>query len=173
VKPILVYTAKRVGVMKVKLKSFLFIVAATPALMGLSATAQAKSPRSCYDGYKYLGSKKYKKSVNKLSACLRSSALTKDSRAIAYYNRAEAYYSLFYGLYYDDGKLIKADKFLSKAAEDIEKSIELDPVGIAAAYCLRGWIYYEMVWGVEWDDFEDFEKGMAMGAPKYLCEPQQ
>jgi len=157
--------------MKVKLKSVLFTVVATTALMGLSATAQAKSPRSCYDGYEYLGSKKYKKSVSKLSACLKSSALTKESRAIAYYNRAEAYYSLFYGLFYDEGKFKKADKFLSKAAEDIEKSIELDPSGIPEAYCLRGWIYLEESWGIVGD--EDLKKGMAMGAPKYLCEPQQ
>jgi tetratricopeptide (TPR) repeat protein len=156
--------------MKAKLKSFLFTVVATTALMGQSAIAQAKSPRSCYDGFVYLSSKKYKKSISKLSACLRSSALTKERRAVAYFNRAEAYLEMYYDLL-QEGEFKEADKMILNAFEDIEKSIGLDPVGIPAAYCLRGWIYLEESWGTVGD--EDLEKGIAMGAPKYLCEPQQ
>jgi len=155
------------GMMKLKLKTFLFVVFVTTTLMGLSITAQAQIPQSCYDGDEYLGSKKYKKSIDKLTACLRSGSHTKTSRALAYYNRAEAYTYLYDEEVYVKENFKKADKLLIEALDDIHKSIELDPTGNAKAYCLSGYLHLEESWGFY--GYDDLDKGIAMGAPKDLC----
>lgn len=69
--------------MKTKFKIVLFVALTTTTLMNLPGAAQVQTPQSCYDGYEYLGSKEYKKSVDKLTACLRSGSHTKTSRALA------------------------------------------------------------------------------------------
>lgn len=153
--------------MKTKFKTVLFVALATSVLMGLPGTAQAQSPQSCYDGYAYLGSKEYKKSVDKLTACLRSGPHTNTSRALAYYNRAEAYTYLYDEEVYVKKNVKNADKLLIKALDDIHESIELDPTGNAKAYCLSGYLHLEESWGFY--GYDDLDKGIAMGASKDLC----
>ena len=154
--------------MRTNLKTFLLSLAAVVTLASIHISASAQSPQSCYEGYVYLGEKEYKKSVSKLSNCLKSNNLTTDSRALAYYNRSVSYFFLFEEQEYVKKNSNKAEKYLYKAVEDIEKSIDLDPTGNAKAYCMRGWIYLELSFG--FDGYEDLDKGIAMGAPKHLCD---
>lgn len=119
-------------------------------------------PQACYDGYNFLKSGDYKKSVNKLTRCLEANSLDAEIKATAYYNRASAYY--LQSLAEEDWE--KADNINEKALNDVEKSIELDP-GYAKAYCLRGWIYLDLSWG-EFGD-EDIDTGMKLGATKEEC----
>ncbi|PHQ59378.1 MAG: hypothetical protein COC03_05750 [Robiginitomaculum sp.] len=154
--------------MRLNFISFLSTAAVMVFLVAIPVAASATNPQSCYDGYVYLNADEYKKSISKLSACLRSKSVTVESRAIAYYNRAVAYFFLFDEELYKNDNYKKADKYLFKALEDVEKSIELDPVGTPKAYCLRGWIYLEESWGMY--GYEDLDKGIAMGAPKDFCD---
>jgi tetratricopeptide (TPR) repeat protein len=153
-------------VRKAKFKTLLLAAFATTTLMGLPRAAQAKNPRSCNDGYVYLGSGEYKKSIKKLSACLRSNSLTNESRAIAYYNRSLSYYYRSEALF-KEGNYERADKLFYKSLEDVDMSIKLDPAGTPKAYCHRGWLELEESWG-EYGG-EDLKKGIAMGAPEDLC----
>lgn len=151
------------GVMKTKFKTFILVVLATITLMGLSATAQANTPQSCHDGHDLLLSHKYKKSIKKLSKCLKYNSLSIEIRALVYYKRSYAYQLLSY----DEEDFEKADDLLYKAHDDIQKSIELDPVSTPLAYCHRGLIDLDLTWGT--NGFKDLEKGIAMGAPEDLC----
>ena len=154
--------------MRLNLISFLSTAAVMVFLVGIPVAASAQSPQSCYDGYVYLGAKEYKKSVSKLSACLRSGSLSKESRATNLYSRALAYFYLYEEEEYVKENYNKAYKLLIKAYDDIEKSIELDPTGNAKAYCVRGWIDLEGSWGFY--GYDDLDKGIAMGAPKDWCD---
>lgn len=67
---------------KTKFKTVLFAVLATTTIMGLPASAQAQTLQSCYDGGQYVGTYEYKKAIKKLSKCLRSGSLTRESWAM-------------------------------------------------------------------------------------------
>lgn len=148
---------------KIKFKNFLFVALATTTLMGLPASAQAKTPQSCHDGHDLLLSRKYKKSIKKLSKCLKYNSLSIEIRALVYYKRSYAYQLLSYA----EEDFEKADDLLYKAHDDIYKSIELDPVSTPLAYCHRGLIDLQITGGAI--GVEDIEKGIAMGAPEDLC----
>ncbi len=139
------------------------------------------TPQSCYDGYALLQSRDFNKAIKAITRCLGKRSLDAENKAIAYHNRATAYYyqglatldadvnnqrgKEIYG-YYENEKLIPG--YFDKALEDIEKSIKIDPTNAADGYCLRGHIWLEISWGdVGWDDLE---KGLIMGADEENCK---
>ncbi len=155
--------------MKTQFESIFFAALVTITLMGLSFSAHAKNPQSCRDGEIHLESGEFQKSIKKFNSCLRSSSLSRESRASALYNRAASHFFL-YEVKMDEhkDKFDKINKHFTKAQADIDKSIELNPTGIPKAYCLRGWMMLDYTMGAY--GYDELDKGLAMGAPKNLCD---
>jgi hypothetical protein len=151
--------------MKTKFIIFILAVLATTPVMGFSATAQDRTPQSCFDGGEYLGSYEYKKLIRKLTASLGSDSLSRESRANTLFNRALAHFLLYEEKL--DEEFDEAFNHLETALDDIDKSIKLDPTGIPKAYCLRGGMSLDYSFGGY--GYEDLDKGIAMGAPKEFC----
>jgi len=129
-------------------------------------------PQICIDGFNYRISLDFKRSIQALTQCLKTNSLDTVNEAITYQNRAISYYSLAIGFLYpnrDKAADEKGFELLESAYDDIQKSINLDP-SIARSYCMRGHIRLEISEG--WDDgaYDDWDKGIAMGAPKDVCK---
>lgn len=152
--------------MKTKFKTFILVALATITVVGFLATAQARSPQSCFDGGEYLGSYEYKKTIKKLTASLRAGSLSRESRANVLFNRALAHFLLFDEKIGEEAE--EAIEHLEEALDDVDNSIQLDPTGIPKAYCLRGGMLLDYTFGAV--GYEDLDKGIAMGAPKEFCE---
>jgi len=139
-------------------RSFIIVITFTLLLYPLPTMAQYTQP-ACQEGSDLLGEDN-SAAVEVLTVCIGDPNITRESLAVAYYNRSIGRFFTWLDSGWND-----VDQ-MELAYDDVEVAIELDPEN-GDAYCLRGRMDLETTFG-EWG-YEDIDKGKALGGRPHLC----